>query len=160
MTLKKGFDINGATDAILTKLYTMTDDSDEIIFPTGTIHYGREGKLSLHRGLTGLFGIGDTKEIIPGMRNTPVWGRHEAGLVVLEPGETDTVIDHINELSRLIPIFIEENPTMDETGLRVELPDTTPILRRSFNIKGKTKKPIKCTGCLFDLTVMIAKMPE
>lgn len=160
MTLKKGFDVNGARTAILTKLYTLTDDDDEIVFPENSIMYGREGKLSLHRGLTGLFGIGDTKKVISGLRNDPTWGEHEAGLIVLLPGETDEVIDRINDISRIVPVFIEENPTMDETGLKVLLPDTNPVLRRTFNIKTKTKKPIKCTGCMFDLGVFIAKMPE
>lgn len=160
MTLKKGYDVNGATTAIVNKLYTLTDDDGETVFPAGKIIYGREGKLSLHGGLTGLFGIGDTTEIIPGLRNIPSWGVHEAGLVVLEPGETSEVIEHINELSRLIPLFIEENRTMDETGLSVELTGRNPIMRRQFTIKGKTKQPIKCTGCMVNLEVRIARIPE
>jgi sporulation-control protein spo0M len=160
MTLKKGYDVNGAKDAIIAKLYTLTDDDGNIVFPTGSILHGREGKLSLYKGLTCLFGIGDTKSITPGMRNVPSWGLHEAGLVVLEPGETDEVIEHINDLSRLIPLFIEENKTMDETGLQVTLPTSNPILRRSFTINGKTNKPVKCTGCLVNLDVEIARMPE
>ena len=160
MTLKKGYDINGAKDAIIAKLYTLTDDDGSVIFPTGSIYHGREGKLALYKGLTCLFGIGDTKMITPALRNTPSWGTHEAGLVIMEPGETDTVIEHINELSRLIPIFIEENPAMGEIGLNVTLTESNPILRRSFTIKGKTNKPVKCTGCLVNLDVNIARMPE
>lgn len=160
MTLKKGWDVNGATTAITTQLYTLTDDDSEIVFPEGKILHGREGKLSLHGGLIALFSIGDTKRVEPGLRHTPAWAIHEAGLVVLMPGETDSVVERINELSRLIPLFIEENPDMGETGLRVELAGSNPILRRQFTIKSKTKQPIKCTGCMVNLEVGIARMPE
>lgn len=160
MTLKKGWDVNGARTAIINKLYTLTDDEGSVVFPEDKILYGREGKISLHGGLTALFGIGDTKRIEPALRNIPAWAIHEAGLVVLIPGETDTVIEQSNNLSRLIPLFIEENPTMDENGLKVTLSESNPIMRRPVTIRSKTNKPTNCTACLINLEVGIARIPE
>jgi len=160
VTLKEGYDVVGAKEAVLAGLYTITDDDSNIVFPTGSINTGKQGQISTYGGHYSFFMIGDLRSTEPALRNTPEWGLHDGVLMILDPGLDSDARDRVDEIGRQVQLYVEGNPTFSTTGLKVTLSDTNPFVRRRISAEEDGRKPKWNTGLIINLDVKIANIQE
>lgn len=158
VTLKQGFDVVGAKTAILTGLYSITDDDDNLVFPEDSINTGKQGLISTYGGMYAFFMIGDLRSTEPALRNTPEWGLHDGVLMILDPGLDSDARDRVDEIGRHVQLYVEGNSTFSTLGLKVTLADTNPFVRRRISAEEDGKKPKWNTGLIINLDVKIANM--
>lgn len=159
VTLKEGYDVVGAKEAVLAGLYAITDDDSNIVFPTGSINTGKQGQISTYGGHYSFFMIGDLKSIEPGLRNSPAWGLHDGVLMILDPGLDSEARDRVDEIGRQVELYVESNPDFSTDGLYVTFADNNPFVRRRISTEEDGKKPRWNTGLIINFNVKIARMP-
>lgn len=163
--MKKGYDVNGALTAIQGTLYNIEYEHDigetvELVFPEGSILTGEGSKPTLYNGVLGFLAIGDTKRIESSMRNKQRWGYHDGVFLVVVAGENDTAKKKANDIGRLVEIAIDENPTMETTGLMVTIPEENPFIRRKITFDKESKTPEWNSAVIINMEVRIARLRE
>jgi hypothetical protein len=151
--LKPGFDVNTAKDEIKTALVEMTEDGSPVFNPNN-VTGGRDMKLSAYRGLSAIVDMGDTQKIInlPGGQR---YGEHQGFILLLKAGDTEEIIDEINETARLIQVMVKHG-FHDTPGLKVEISSSAPFQRRTIRLGEGQVKPIKHSSLLITLDIEIA----
>jgi len=80
--------------------------------------------------------------------------------LVVVAGENDTAKKKANDIGRLVEIAIDENPTMETTGLMVTIPEENPFIRRKITFDKESKTPEWNSAVIINMEVRIARLRE